>query len=224
MYTVHSQLYFRANVNIVYCQYCYLKLPIKYRFDFYIFVHRGDIREIRGTRRTEFWTIVKLQKGRKARLRLEVAEEVCSRFLTHATLRGGRRRVSAHNPVRWQLIIPHLPILTLSYLASAPSQPQHPFSPARAPSTRASSSFSSYTPNRAFSIPPSFTSIRIRLALSVRRVITLINKMEVGMREFCPLFLSPSIADVSHCRCRRRRRRHRHCLHVFSSFGHESIA
>lgn len=32
-------------------------------------------------------------------------------------------------------------------------------------------------------MPPSFTSIRIRLALSVRRVITLINKMEVGMRD-----------------------------------------
>lgn len=125
----------------------------------------------------------------------------------------GRRRVSAHNPVRWQLIIPHLPILTLSCLASAPSQPLSP-----APSTRASSSFSSYTPNRAFSIPPSFTSIRIRLALSVRRVITLINKMEVGMREFCPLFLSPSVVDVSRRRCRRRR------LHVFSSIGHESIA
>lgn len=132
--------------------------------------------------------------------------------------REGRRRVSAHNPVRWQLIIPHLPILTLSFLASAPSQPLFP---SRAPSTRASSSFSSYTPNRAFSIPPSFTSIRIRLALSVRRVITLINKMEVGMREFCPLFLSPSVADVSRRRCRHRRR---HRLHVFSSFGHESIA
>lgn len=53
-------------------------------------------------------------------LRLEVAEEVCSGFLTH----GGR--VSAHNPVRWQLIISHLPILTLSCFASAPSQPLFP--------------------------------------------------------------------------------------------------
>lgn len=163
--------------------------------------------------------MLKLQKGRKA------ASPRGSRggvLRISNPRREGWRRVSAHNPVRWQLIIPHLPILTLSCLASAPSQP---LSPARAPSTRASSSFSSYTPNRAFSIPPSFTSIRIRLALSVRRVITLINKMEVGMREFCPLFLSHSVADVSRPRCRcRRRRRHRHRLHVFSSFGHESIA
>lgn len=158
--------------------------------------------------------MVKLQKGRKA------ASPRGSRGVLRVSnpRRGGRRRVSGHNPVRWQLIIPHLPILTLSYLASAPSQPLYP---ARAPSTRASSSFSSYTPNRAFSIPPSFTSIRIRLALSVRRVITLINKMEVGMREFCPLFLSPSVVDVSRRRCRRR---HRHRLHAFSSFSHESIA
>lgn len=159
--------------------------------------------------------MVKLQKGRKA---------ASPRGSRGGALRiskpsgRGRRWVSAHNPVRWQLIIPHLPILTLSCLAPAPSQP---LTPAREPSTRASSSLSSYTPNRAFSIPPSFTSIRIRLALSVRRVITLINKMEVGMREFCPLFLSPSVADVSRRRCRRL---HRHRLHVFSSFGHESIA
>lgn len=176
-------------------------------------IRRGDIREICGTRCIEFWTVIKLQKGRKAASPRGSREGV---FRVSNPRRGGRRQVSAHNPVRWQLIIPHLPILTLSCLASAPSQPLFPV---RAPSTRASSSFSSYTPNRAFSIPPSFTSIRIRLALSVRRVITLINKMEVGMREFCPLFLSPTIADVSRRRCRRRRR---HRLHTFSSF--ESIA
>lgn len=68
IYTVHSRLHFRANVNTVYCLYCHLKLLIKYRSDFHIFIHRGDIREIRGTRRTEFWTVVKLQKGRKATL------------------------------------------------------------------------------------------------------------------------------------------------------------
>lgn len=101
-------------------------------------------------------------------------------------------------PPHFNLILPRL--CTLST----------PFPRTRAFHSSLSSSFSSYTPNRAFSIPPSFTSIRITLALSVRRVITLINKMEVGMREFCPLFLSLSVADVSHPRCRRRRR-HRRC-------------
>lgn len=83
----------------------------------------------------------------------------------------GTTQVSPHNPVRWQLIIPHLLF--------------RPYSPLAAPLPAVSRSTSSpYAPNRAFStVPPSFTSIRIRLALSVRRVITLINKMEVGMRD-----------------------------------------
>lgn len=47
--------------------------------NFRTFVHRGDIREIHETRRIEFWTAVKLQKGRE-QLCLEVAEEVFQGF------------------------------------------------------------------------------------------------------------------------------------------------
>lgn len=64
-----------------------------------------------------------------------------------------------HNPVRWQLIIPR--------------RSPEPYPPLQ----------------RTLHTTPSFTSIRIRLALSLRRVITLINKMELGVRDSSKLCL-----------------------------------
>lgn len=108
----------------------------------------------------------------------------------------------AHNPVRWQLIIPRLPRVPMdcafpAALSTLCRRFSLSFSPAvlHRPSntslnlllyyfTSASLVSRCYPPFYPLPlprpIPRSFTSIRIRLALSLRRVITLINKMVRG--------------------------------------------
>lgn len=100
-----------------------------------------------GENIAEQW--IKFQAGRRLeKKRNRISPEVSVVHFKGLTSMG-RRRVSPHNPVRWQLIIPRL--LFRPYPPLAAHRP--PSAPTPAP--RSNRLLSPYAPNRAFStVPP----------------------------------------------------------------------